>query len=536
MDALTPIDLLQAAHDMGPRRTALVDGGRRYHYADLHTGVRQAAALLAAQGVRRGDRVAHIGVNAAEHVLFLYAAAWLGAVYLPLSPWSAPPELARGLAFAGARCVLLGRSLMNRPLAGVYTRAQRPWAGDVPAIDLCEPALQALLSPGAPAPGDAACPAPVADATLPALMLFSSGTTGQPKGIVYGQGALALQALCINLALRIGAEERFLNVYPAGHYGSVMPALHTAAVGACVVQLPLPHPAQVLDTMARERISFIVAVPEVWRSLLAHPSFDQRDFSALRMANVASDFIPVALMQQIMDRTGAASVQGYGLTETGLATVLPEGLARQRIGSAGLPLPQACVQVRRPDGTPAEVDEAGQIWVRTRYAMLGLWNGSGIDASQTDADGFIDTRDLGHMDADGLLAISGRQDDYMKVSGYRIAAAAIDEVLRRHPAVADAAVVAVAHARTGQAPVAAIVPRPGAEPSAHALADWVAQALSPKAVPVAFWRVPAIPRTGSTGKVQRHELLAWVQAGHLAPLAAAPGDGGTTPAVAEQRP
>lgn len=535
MDALTPVDLLHAAVDMGPRRTALVDGSRRYSYVDLHTSVRHAVALLTACGVRRGDRVAHIGVNAAEHAIFLFAAAWLGALYVPLSPWSARLELERLLAFASPHCVLLGRSLMNRPLAAVFRRSQRPWDEGVLAIDLSDPALHAQMSPGAPGPGNGACPAPAANAALAGLLLFSSGTTGQPKGIVYGQGALALQALCINLALRIGAEERFLNLYPAGHYGSVMPMLHTAAVGACVVQIPLPHPVQVLDTMERERISFIVAVPEVWRSLLAHPSFDQRDFSALRMANVASDFIPVELMQQIMDRTGAASVQGYGLTETGLASVLPEGMARQRIGSAGLPLPLACIQVRRPDGTPAEVDEVGQIWVRTRYAMMGLWNGNGIDAPLVDAAGFIDTRDLGCMDAEGHLVVSGRQDDYMKVSGYRIAAAAIDEVLRRHPAVADAAVVGVAHPRAGQAPVAAIVLRPDAAPSARDLAEWVAQALSPKAVPVAFWRVAAIPRTGSTGKVQRNDLLAWLQEGRLAPLEA-PGDTGATPTAADHAP
>src|SRR5262249_5648076 len=157
--------------------------------------------------------------------------------------------------------------------------------------------------------------------------------------------------------------DRFLNVYAANHFGGLMPAMEMAACGGCLIQLALPDAPSILEMIARERISVLVAVPGIWRTILSHPAAVRTAFSSMRMANVASESIPPDLIAEVMDRTGAISVQGYGLTEAGLVTMLPGVEARTRLGSAGIPLPFAAIRIVNAGGTCAEIGEEGEIWV-----------------------------------------------------------------------------------------------------------------------------------------------------------------------------
>ena len=212
---------------------------------------------------------------------------------------------------------------MQRPLADDLRSSNWQVPNGIHAADLLSAEWQAVLGGS----GEAVKPrTPAAELSRsPCLMLFSSGTTGEPKGIVFSQQALTLQALVINLGLGIGPLDRYLNVYQASHYGGITCSVQTVAAGACLVNLPLPYPDAILKCIAERKITFLVAVPAVWRSVLDHPAAQAADFGSLRMANVASDFIPPELMLLIMDRTGAVSVQGYGLSECGLVTLLPPG-------------------------------------------------------------------------------------------------------------------------------------------------------------------------------------------------------------------
>jgi acyl-CoA synthetase (AMP-forming)/AMP-acid ligase II len=495
---LTPIELLRSALAMGGRREAVVDGELRYSYENLAAAVMATADLLAEMNVRRGDRVAHLGRTSAAHVVLLFATAKLGAMYVPLDPWARPAALTRLLRFAAPRLTLLGHTLRGRRLALDLAESTWTFPEGIETVD---------ATAGVP-PTDW-----LNDAQLPHVVLFTSGTTGEPRGVVYTQAGFASQAFVINLGLAMTPHDRFLNVYAASHFGSVMPAMETVACGGCVVQLPIPDPQLVLSTLESERISVLVAVPGIWRSLLSHAAASRTDFRALRLANVASDSIPPALIERVMDVTGAISMQGYGLTEAGLVTLLPQNEARTRLGSAGLVLPFAAIKVVRGDGEPAGPGEEGEILVRTSYGMTGLWNGERVVPVDHDADGFSATGDLGWVDADGYLTVTGRLDDYLRVSGFRLSIAAIEDALRAHPACADAAVVALPAGEGRHVPAALVVPKPHVTLHASDLRGWVVAALQPQSAPGWIGVAEVIPRTEGTGKVRRKEIVQKFQRG-----------------------
>ncbi len=508
MSSFTPNDLLASALEMGASRPALVSDAERFSYGQLYHSVKQAAVLLRNAGVAEGDRIAHLGCSSAAHVILLFATARIGAIYVPADPWTPPDALERMLRVASPGLVVLGDSLLGRPLAADRCCVKSPALSGLPHVDAAAGDWLEALSPDrSAAPEEESRDWPNTP-ELPHVMLFSSGTTGEPKGIVFSQRAMALQGMFLDMALQISPTERYLNVYQAGHYGGVTSFLQTVAAGATLIQLPVPQPGLVLQTIQERRVTFLVAVPALWRLILDHPSVAKADLSSLRMANIASDSIPVEMISEVMATTGAVSTQGYGLTEAGLVTVLPATEARSRLGSAGLPLPFARVRIRRNDGTVADRGEEGEIWVQTEYAMDGIWDGQRVvPPSGSAAHAFHKTNDLGCLDSDGYLYVTGRQEDFMKVSGYRVSPVEIEQAFRSHPAIADVAVVAIDHDSLGQAPVAVVVFKRGERASHDELVGQVSTELVRQAVPVHIGRAREIPRTLGTRKIRRKDVL-----------------------------
>jgi acyl-coenzyme A synthetase/AMP-(fatty) acid ligase len=289
--------------------------------------------------------------------------------------------------------------------------------------------------------------------------------------------------------------------------------MQMVAAGGCLVQLSIPEAASVLEVITRERISILVAVPSVWRSILSDPAASRTDFKGLRIANVASETIPSQLIERVMELTGAVSIQGYGLTEAGLVTLLPAIEARSRLGSAGIPLPFSAVRILRADGSRANPGEEGEIYVRTEYGMAGLWDGERVVSAPRTEDGFMATGDSGWIDQAGYLTVCGRQDDYLKVNGFRVSLAAIEEALRAHPGCADAAAVAMTLPDGRQAPAVLIVPRRSAQLRASELRAGVVAALQPQSAPIWLGIADAIPKTPGTGKARRREIIQKIERG-----------------------
>jgi len=515
---LTPTGLLRSALAMGGDREAVVDGALRFTYEALERAVQQAAELLAAAGIGAGDRVAHLGRSSASHAILLFATARLGAMYVALDPWMRPAMLNTLIEKAAPKAIVLGHTLRGRPFTNDLTSSSWRLPDSLLCIDAARGAWAQAMSPaGPPVPQHALTDD--SGPRTPHLILFTSGTTGEPRGVVYDQEAFAGQALVINLGLASSPTDRFLNVYPPGHFGSLMPVLQTVAAGACLVQSAVPAPEKVSEAIRSERITVLVAVPSLWRRVLEQPTSTREMLSSLRLANIASDSISTRLIEQVMDRTGALSIQGYGLTEAGLVTLLPTADARRRIGSAGLALPFAAVQIRCRDGALAQPMEEGEVWVKTEYGMAGLWDGHRVIAPERGQDGFFRTGDLGWLDAEHYLTIGGREEDLLKISGYRISASAIEDVLRDHPACADAAVIGLPSEKGGQSVVAIVVPRQAHALRATELMSWVGQALQPQAVPARFAVAGEIPRTDGTGKIRRKNLIDRFLGGEFPPLA-----------------
>jgi acyl-coenzyme A synthetase/AMP-(fatty) acid ligase len=516
---LTPSGLLASALDVGSRRDALVDGDLRFSYGNLAAAVERASELLRRAGVGPGDRVAHLGRTAAAHVILLFATAQLRAIYAPFDPWVRPNALERLLAVAKPKLLVLGHSLRERRFAVELAQSDWKFPAEIATADATAGSWADALAPSGQADPRVFDTEWLAQAREPHIVLFTSGTTGEPKGVVYSQGAFASQSLIINLGLGMAPTDRYLNVYAAGHFVSLMSAMEMVGCCGCLVQMPVPDPGSVLQIIERERISVLVAVPAIWRSILSHPAASSTDFSSLRMADIASDSIPRDLIVKVMDVTGAVSIQGYGLTEAGLVTLLPTVEARSRLGSAGIPLPFAAVRIVGDDGEPAGPGQEGEIWVRTEYGMTGLWDGERVTPAKRRDDGFIPTGDLGWIDRDGYLTVTGRRGDFLKVSGFRLSIAAIEDALRAHPGCADVAVVAVPLSEGCQAPAALIVPKSSATLRASDLRAWVVAALQPQAAPLWLGVSDSIPKTAGTGKARRREIVEKFQRGDYPLLA-----------------
>jgi acyl-coenzyme A synthetase/AMP-(fatty) acid ligase len=508
------LNLVIAQRAVSEARMAVIDPQRSYTYGQLAGCVERVAGALSRLGVGPGDRVVHLGTASAVHTVLLFASARVKALYAPLDPFLMPASVDALLRRLDPKLLVLGRSLVDRPFADDFDATRRAASGRLTVIDTLSDEWQHLLASGSPATASATLDDTAGES--PVLLLFSSGTTGEPKGIVFTQEALVQQALVNDLGLGIGPHDRYLNVYQPSHYGGITCSVQTAAAGACLVVLPVPHPELVLRCIEDERITIVVAVPQLWRKVLRRPEAETTDFTSLRMANVASDFIPKEMLVEIMDRLGAVSVQGYGLSEHGLVTLLPAAEARSRLGSAGLPLPLAAVRIRREDGSNAPPGEDGDIWVRTAFASAGIWTRNGLEPHAADGTGFSRTGDVGRVDEDGHLYVSGRSDDFMKVNGYRVSPAEIESVLLRHPLVKDVAVFAETHATWGQAPVAVLVTA-SISPTSTELNAKVARELMPQAAFVRFAVGPSIDRT-ETGKVRRTAMRERFRRGEFASL------------------
>jgi fatty-acyl-CoA synthase len=492
---------------MWANREAVVDGGLRFTYRQLAAAVQLASMDLHEHGVRSGDRVAHLGRLSAVHSILLFACARLGAVYVPIDVWAAWPAVQDMLTRVEPRVFVLGHSPMGRPL--IKQLPAKHDARPLSTIDATDCGW-ALPNDISEIPEFTAADSDRPD--RPHVILFTSGSTGEPKPLVYSQSGVAGQGLLMALALHTSPTDRFLNVFPAGHFGSLIPTMQLLGVGGSVIQVPLPEATQVFQAIASERPTYMVATPHLWRSLLKDRRAAETDWSCLRIANVASDTIPLDLLEQVMDVTGAISIQGYGLTEAGLVTLLPHSEARTRIGSAGLALPLCEVRIASETGAPALEGETGVIHVRSPFGACGIWRAGEVVSLDYTDDGFWATGDLGEM-REGYLTVTGRVGTVLKVSGFRISVAELERVLSAHPAVRDCAVIGIAHAVLGEAPAAVIVIAEGGEVRAEELRAWVVRHLQPRAAPVAFRQAVAIPRTPGSGKIRRKQVFAEWESG-----------------------
>jgi fatty-acyl-CoA synthase len=470
-----------------PERAALTHESGTLSYGALKRAVGALAHRLRhAHGIAPGDRVALLALNRPEYLVLLLACARLGAMLVPLNWRLAPPEHAFILRDSGARL------LIHEPAFEATAR--------LAAAQGCD-GLSLPLDPG---DGDVAADPGIGDATR-VMIVYTSGTTGQPKGAVLTQGALRWNALNGIAAHDLSRADRVLTTIPLFHVGGLniqtVPALHA---GAHVFLHTRFDPAATLRAIAADRITVSVLVPTQLRALIEHADWPAADLSSLRVLATGSSVVPDHLIAPFLAR-GVPVINVYGATETApIATALDPADAARKLGSCGKAARHCAVRVADDAGADVPAATRGEILVRGPNVFLEYWNNPAA-TREAFVDGWFRTGDIGHFDPEGYLWIDDRKKEVIISGGENVYPAEVEAVIDQLPGIAEAAVVARADARWGEVPVAVVVRRPGAALTAADVLAAFDGRLARYKCPRDVVFVDALPRT-ALGKVQKFKL------------------------------
>jgi fatty-acyl-CoA synthase len=473
-----------------PDRVAIrfLDGDLTYAALERRAG--RLAAGLTARGLRRGDRLATLTRTSPDHVATFFACARLGVALQPISWRLAPAEI--GYQLADAEPSLLLVSAEHEELA-------RTSGGAVETARIGDPTLEA--------DGDVD---DVARDDDPLLLVYTSGTTGKPKGALLTHANCFWTNLSFDRTTSLRDDDVVLQILPQFHVGgwNVQPLLAWWK-GARVVLEPVFDAARALRLIGEERVTTMMGVPATYLFLAQEPGFAEADLSSLRLAVVGGAPMPESLLETWIAR-GVEIVQGYGLTEAAPNVLcLPPEDARRRLGFAGKPYPHVDVALRDPESRAlVEGAGTGELVVRGPNVFAGYWRNPDATAAAF-ADGWLLTGDIAERDEEGFYRIAGRIKEMVISGGENVYPAEIEDVLHDHPAVLEAAVVGVPDDRWGEACAAFVVLREGAQATEEALLEHCRGRLARFKVPKTFSFVDALPRS-SMGKVLKEELRAGV--------------------------
>ncbi|MFI0898981.1 long-chain fatty acid--CoA ligase [Streptomyces sp. NPDC020983] len=471
-----------------PHRAALVHGDRSLSYADLHERTTRLAHALRAAGVRRGDRVAYLGPNHPAYLETLFATGVLGAVFVPLNTRLASAEIASQLQDSGARVLLHSPSCAGLVPAGFPT-----------SVDV-GPAYEDLLA--------ASSAEPIDETVTPdelCLIMYTSGTTGRPKGAVLAHGNLVWNAVNVLIDHDLTADERALVCAPLFHMAGLnMLTLPVLLKGGTCVLAESFDPAATLELIERHRISFMFGVPTMFDRIARQPGWARADLSSVRLLTCGGAPVPTSLIHTYQ-RRGLTFLQGYGMTEAAPgALFLDAEHAVSKAGSAGVPHFFSDVRVLGPDGAPVAVGELGEVAVRGPHVGPGYW-GLPEETAAAFRDGWFRTGDAARVDADGYVTIADRIKDMYISGGENVYPAEVEDVLCTLPGVAECAVVGVPDPRWGEVGRAFVVP---AEDVALVPGDLLAALsgrLAKYKIPASVELVDSLPRTAS-GKILKRRL------------------------------
>ncbi|WP_253831045.1 acyl-CoA synthetase [Prauserella aidingensis] len=488
---------------ISPERDAIWFEGTTTSHGEFALRVRRTAAALAGLGVGRGDRVAWTGGNHPSALETLYACGQLGAIWVPVNARLAAPEAEYILRHAGASVVVHGRELgeladtLRDRLEGVrhWVAAEPPTEGGAGSLR-----YEQLLADTDPVPRDE--PVSLDD---PCLIMYTSGTTGRPKGAVLTHGNMTWNAMNQLLGFDFAQDERTLALAPLFHIGGLNGTVNPALLrGGCAVIVRRFDPTGTLQVIEAQRINSFFAVPTMLDAMAREPEFRTRDLSALRTIGAAGAPLPLPTLRTWLDR-GVTMQQAYGMTEAAPGcTVLDSADAERKVGSAGKPLFFTDVRVVRPDGHDTGGDEVGEVIVQGPNVMAGYWN----DPEQTAevlVDGWYHTGDAGSLDADGFLYIRERFKDMIISGGENVYPAEVESALLELPAVIEAAVIGVPDEKWGEVGLALLVAAPGTTEDPEAIRAALRERLAGFKVPRHIRFVDDLPKT-ATGKIRKPDL------------------------------
>jgi len=495
-------DLIDRNAAFAPDKDAIRFGSAALTYAALAQRAAAAARALKSQlGVTRGDRVAILSLNHPDYLVLLYACARLGAMLVPLNWRLAVPEQMFILQDASVKVLVVeqGFDAVVEPLKAAVPDVR------IVGLDFA-PSFDDLLAAG---PGDGRNPH--VDLSAPLLIVYTSGTTGRPKGAVLRQEALVWNAVMSQHMHGMTAADHILTVLPLFHVGGLniqtTPALQ---LGATVTLHPRFAPDATLDALTRDKPTLTVLVPATMQAIIEHPRWTDTEITCLRTLTTGSTQVPQGLVDAVTSR-GVPVLQVYGSTETCPVAVYTRAGGDQRAGSTGLP--GLVCEARVVDHAGAEVAPgmAGEVVVRGPQVFFEYWRNATATA-ETLRDGWYHSGDIGTRDADGHFFIHERKKNMIISGGENIYPAEVERVLIAHLEVAECAVIGRADPKWQEVPVAYVVKRPGATCDAPTLEAHLLRELARFKVPREYVFVEALPRN-AMGKVQ-HFVLREMEATH----------------------
>jgi fatty-acyl-CoA synthase len=483
-----------------PDRVAIDFAGRLISYAELADAAAARAAAFAALGLRPGDRVATLARNCPEQVAVFFACAQAGLILVPLNWRLTAAELAYQIGDADPSVLLTDPALEA--------------LGKEAARSGCR--VESLLTEPAPA-GAAPAPAPASAVAVsgddPLLILYTSGTTGRPKGAVLTHANCFWTNLSLDRTAEITGGDVVLQVLPQCHVGgwNVQPLLAWWK-GATVVLEQAFDAARVLDLIQEKKIATMMGVPTNYQLLAARPEFGRADLSSLRQVIVGGAPMPRSLLE-VWQRRGITVLQGYGLTEAAPNVLcVPPEYATAKTGSAGRPYLHVTVGLRDlRQGEPLRGNGVGELLVKGPNVFSGYWRNPAATKAALDDDGWLATGDIAERDADGFYWIRGRSKDMYISGGENVYPAEVEEALVAHRAVAEAAVIGVPDERWGETGLAFVVFAPGQEAAAAELAAFCRERLARYKVPGRFRVLAELPRLTS-GKLDKVTLRSMLEA------------------------
>ncbi|TFB70604.1 long-chain-fatty-acid--CoA ligase [Cryobacterium glaciale] len=491
-------------------QTALISGDDRLSYGEFAERVDRLANAFDARGIRSGDRVAYLGENHPAFLETLFACGVLGAIFVPLNTRLAAPEIAFALTDSGSRILVHAASLTDlavRGSAGTQV-VQRMRVADaaVPTADtgptgLLVEDLDAVIL-GAPATHR--------DENVslddPALILYTSGTTGQPKGALLTHGNMTWNSFNVLVDYDFVSSDVALMIAPMFHVASLgMGVLPTLLKGGSVVLEPRFEPGRTLHLIEQHHATVISGVPTTYQLLCEHPDWDSTDISSLHKLTCGGSAVPVRVLEAY-EKRGLAFSGGYGLTETAPgATSLAPHKSREKAGSAGLPHFFTDVRIVDETGTEVPDGEVGEIQISGPNVIREYWNRAEATADSYAGNVWFRSGDMGYTDEHGYLFISDRLKDMIISGGENIYPAEIELAISELEAVASVAVIGVPDEKWGEVPCAVVTVRDGFNLEADDIQAHLGDRLARYKIPKRVVIVAEMPRTAS-GKIRKADL------------------------------
>jgi long-chain acyl-CoA synthetase len=519
-DRYTVAGMIRSLAASQPHHEMLVQGDQRRRWGDEYAMASRVGQALRRDGVTAGDRVAFLDRNGIAYFDFLFGGALIGAVNVAVNWRLAPAEMAAIIADSGAQLLAVHTDY-------VPALQDMPHLADVRRI---------VVFGDGPEPSDpravrfddwvAGCPSEdpghVGSLDEVSMQLYTSGTTGLPKGVMLTNANLSTAVSEAGHTFSIADDTVSLVAMPLFHIGGSGWALCAMSRGGRSIILRDVDPVLLLELIAAERITEMFIVPAVLMFLLATPQLADTDLSSLRLIFYGASPISEDVLVKCMAAFGCGFCQVYGMTETtGAITALrfedhdPDGARHGLLRSAGRPHEGVELRVVDPDdGRDVELGRVGEVWTRSRYNMAGYWRKEAETAATIDADGWLRTGDAGYLDAQGYLYLHDRIKDMIVSGGENIYPAEVENVLLAHPAVADAAVIGVPDEKWGETVKAIVVLAPGTRLDERGIISHCRDHLAHYKSPTSVEAVAMLPRNPS-GKILKRELRApyWADRG-----------------------